>query len=171
LTRWQGVVGTARSGRRSAPPTPAGGATPSSVIRPVRVGDAATIVALDQKCVGVGRDRVLRSLLTSSPAAGWTARRGDTLVGFALYRPGASGFNVGPLVAPDLSTAVELLATTLDRLRARPVIIDVPDPSPLAPWLTDFGLTAQRPLVRMSRGELPPAHPHLCYANAGPEIG
>src|SRR5262249_30442283 len=76
-----------------------------------------TIHALDRSVFGADRKRLLDSLIADSvvtPQVVITA--GGRLQGYALARRGVAASYVGPIVAQDESTALELLDRMLDRL-------------------------------------------------------
>jgi len=128
-----------------------------------------TLIALDRSACGVDRALLLRSFLARSATRASLAPRGD---GFALRRAGRRAAQVGPIVATDDASAVELLALALAGIDGR-VFIDVPvHRSSIVEALTRRGFVRQRPFVRMALGD-----PHAAaarervFALAGPEFG
>ena len=158
LERWEGV-----------------GALPGSVCAPsadVRSADAAdlgSIAALDQAANGVGRRALLHNLLARRGTQAWIARDGS---GFVVAREGHRATQVGPLVASEQESAVQLFASTLQALSG-PVFLDVPKRwSALAQRLEQLSFTRQRPYVRMSLGATAPlACGDRMFVLAGPEFG
>ncbi|MCW5980326.1 MAG: GNAT family N-acetyltransferase [Bryobacteraceae bacterium] len=97
--------------------------------------------------------------------------------GFAMARPGANSFTVGPCVARSRAAARELIAAVLVRHPGAPFYWDLLPANEEAVRLAgDLGFTPVRKLVRMAlRGEragAPPANDDsLVYAAAGFEYG
>jgi hypothetical protein len=79
---------------------------------------------------------------------------------------------VGPIVAEDRASALDLVRACLSTPRRRPLILDArAEPDWLAA-LGDLGLREQRRFTRMYLGpQRPPARPELELAVCGPEFG
>ncbi len=93
--------------------------------------------------------------------------------GYAFVRPGENFAHIGPLVAPDVGAAQQLLQASLDAYPGRAVITDVPRHQ--QHWITALealGFREQRGFLRMRRGPAAEKHPHASeYAILGPEFG
>jgi GNAT superfamily N-acetyltransferase len=128
-----------------------------------------TLIALDGSACGVDRALLLRAFFARPTTRAWLAPRGD---GFALRRAGRRAAQVGPIVATDDATAVELLALALDGIDGR-VFIDVPvHRTSIADALARRGFVRQRPFVRMALGDARAAAAReRVFALAGPEFG
>jgi len=123
--------------------------------------------ALDREAFGADRARLLRALQQRLPQA---ARAQPN--GFVLGRDGREARQIGPLVARDAETAMELLQSALAAVPA-PLYVDVVDHAPqLQEWLQANGFALQRPFTRMVLGgERAPGNEKLVYLVAGPELG
>jgi len=123
--------------------------------------------ALDREAFGADRSRLLRALQQRLPQA---ARAQPN--GFVLGRDGRGARQIGPLVARDEETAMELLRSALAAVPA-PLYVDVVDHAPkLQQWLQTHGFAFQRPFTRMVHGgERAPGNEKLVYLVAGPELG
>jgi len=123
--------------------------------------------ALDREAFGADRSRLLRALQQRLPQA---ARAQPN--GFVLGRDGREALQIGPLVARDEETAMELLRSALAAVPA-PLHVDVVDHAPkLQQWLQAHGFAFQRPFTRMVHGgERAPGNEKLVYLVAGPELG
>jgi len=123
--------------------------------------------ALDREAFGADRAPLLRALQQRLPQA---ARAQPN--GFVLGRDGREARQIGPLVARDAETAMELLQSALAAVPA-PLYVDVVDHAPqLQEWLQANGFALQRPFTRMVLGgERAPGNEKLVYLVAGPELG
>ncbi len=151
LTRWQRDTLSA-----------AGSAVP--ITKPT---DIDALAALDAQALGAPRRALLADFLA----------RPDTVfvhgaAGAAIVRRGRIAHQIGPLLAPDESTAVDLMNSAVQGLTGK-VFIDVPDQRALlGQQLGTAGFSAQRGFVRMLLGDQPlRGQAHLIHAIAGPEFG
>jgi GNAT superfamily N-acetyltransferase len=122
---------------------------------------------LDTQAFGGDREWLLRTLQKRLPDAAL-----GTPEGFVLGRDGREASQIGPLVARDEGTAMELLEQALAHLSG-PVYVDVADHAPrMQQWLVQRGFQFQRPFTRMVHGGgRPPGDRELVYLVAGPELG
>jgi GNAT superfamily N-acetyltransferase len=160
LERWEGEGGS-REGDVAESAAPAA--------RPATPADREAIVALDSAATGLGRGWLLKAFLSRPATRAWVSGGGD---GFVLTRAGHRAAQLGPLVAPDASSALALLRAALAATRG-PVFLDVPTQwSALTAWLERRGFRRQRPFVRMALGLAQTlAVPPRLYVLAGPEFG
>ncbi|HYR36917.1 MAG TPA: GNAT family N-acetyltransferase [Burkholderiales bacterium] len=123
--------------------------------------------ALDREAFGADRTALLRALQKRLPQA--ALGHPD---GFVLGREGREARQIGPLVARDEATAMELLQAALAVVPA-PVYLDVADHAPaMQRWLQEHGFAFQRPFTRMVHGaDRAPGNEKLVYLVAGPELG
>jgi hypothetical protein len=128
---------------------------------------------LDTRALGANREPVLRSLLERSPQVALQIRRNGRMTGFCLGRPGEQYSQIGPVMASSVEDAIELAHAAMAMIPGSPLVLDVPDATEeFAAWLLKIGFTAQRPLLRMRRGEFPsPDAKGMLHAIAGPELG
>ncbi len=138
---------------------------------PVRQADLAEVLELDARATGADRGALLLRLFEEAPDGWRLRRRGGAVAGFVGGRAGARATQVGPCVA-DASAGPVLLAGAWRRLAGRAVYVDVPVGHAAATALAAGpGLTVQRRLLRMYRGESPRERAELLWASAGPEKG
>ena len=122
---------------------------------------------LDAEAFGGDREWLLRGLQKRLPHAAL-----GTPDGFVLGRDGREASQIGPLVARDEATAMELLEQALAHVPG-PVYLDVADHAPrMQEWLLACGFEFQRPFTRMVHGGgRAPGDERLVYLVAGPELG
>jgi GNAT superfamily N-acetyltransferase len=122
---------------------------------------------LDAEAFGGDREWLLRALQKRLPDAAL-----GTPEGFVLGRDGREARQVGPLVARDEPTALQLLEQALGNVAA-PVYVDVVDHATrMQDWLRQCGFEFQRPFTRMVHGGgRAPGNEKLVYLVAGPELG
>jgi ribosomal protein S18 acetylase RimI-like enzyme len=148
----------------------------NSALRPLVAADLPAVVAYDARCFGVERGHILDALRAGHPGGCYLAERHGNVVGYALSRPGARAWHLGPIAADDPETA-ELLAraaTSHAAARAFPeLVFDVVRSNRHAVALARaLGLVPVRRFIRMTRGGPPPAVDRdRLYSSAGPELG
>lgn len=149
LMRWRGTGG---GGTRAAEP-----------------GLVARVGLLDTEAFGADRSAVLADLANRPAPVSALAADGD---GYLLSRAGRTATHLGPLVARDEATAVELLDRGLDGV-AGTIVADVPErATAVAELLAGRGFAPERPFVRMALGRNAiGGAPGLVHAIAGPELG
>jgi GNAT superfamily N-acetyltransferase len=128
--------------------------------------DLPTILALDREVTAVPRDDLLGRLLQTPEDVAQVDG------GFALVRPGANAWQLGPLIARDEAAARTLLAWAAHRLQGARVFMDIPEPNALSQSLAvEMGLQPARTFWRMDLG--PPVAEQLAayFAGSGPEKG
>lgn len=147
ITRWQGQ-GSGKGGAAAAV-------------------DLETCLSLDTHAFGARRAPLLKSFLSRVPDL--ALHQGDA---FVVARNGRLATQIGPLVAPDETTALALLRATLDRAKG-PVFLDVPDRwDSLSKELEQRGFTIQRGFRRMALNSgRPNGEPARSFVIAGPEFG
>ena len=122
-------------------------------LRPVGRSDPKALAALDRVACGMDRARLLAAL--AEEATGVVLDRGGKPAGFALMRRFGRGHVVGPVVAPDETSAKALILHFLGLHTGQFIRIDVPDEAGLSSWLDELGLADVGPAIRMVRGEDP----------------
>ncbi len=110
------------------------------------------LLALDRRSTGTDRAKLLRHLFATAPPS--VARSPDgRIVGFLADRPGRLATQLGPCCGTE-DAALALLQDALRDLGGESVIVDVPTDSVEVPaLLQQAGLSVQRQLLRMCRGE------------------
>lgn len=142
------------------------------VIRPLHADDWSALLALDAPAFGANRERLLRALAQRLPQAAWVAETRSRLAGFVFGRDGREAFQLGPLIANDPQTAMQLIAVALDKMDG-PVYLDLADRhQAIRTWLTRSGFVEQRPFTRMVLSSGPaPGNAGAVVLVAGPELG
>jgi GNAT superfamily N-acetyltransferase len=131
------------------------------------------VLALDLRASGAPREAFLRRLHEEGPDTFRVLRREGRLLGIVAWRPGAFAYHVGPCLVSSWEAGGDLLIDAFRCLAGRPIVIDVPEQRnhQASTFVDGFGLTAQRPLLRMSRGEPVRENLDLLWASSGPEKG
>jgi len=138
LCRWLG-----------SPPLAAAIGGADTRLRPLLPADWPAVATLDRQATGVERLPLLRGLAAEPAAAAVVSVEGDHVTGFGLSRAGRTARAIGPVVARTAaiadSVATALLAATDDE----PMIIDVPEGSPLETVVEAAGFSVMRRVTRM----------------------
>jgi len=133
--------------------------------------DHEALVQLDQEVTRTDRRKLLLRLFAEQPGATRLVGRG-AVEGFVTERIGANAVQVGPCLARTEEAGRRLLADARHRHAGRPVFIDVAvDNRAAVRAVTELGLTVQRPLLRMGRGEPIIEDVPSLWASSGPEKG
>ena len=94
------------------------------------------------------------------------------LVAAGTIRQCLEGHKIGPLIAPDRSTAEKIVKSLIVRANASQICLDVPESNPAALALArDLQLDAVFETARMYRGEPPSANPASIFGVATLELG
>jgi GNAT superfamily N-acetyltransferase len=129
------------------------------------------LAALDERITHTDRRKLLFRLFAERPDAVRVVRDDTGAQGWLTARPGAQAVQIGPCVAL-AEVGQRLFAGAWRRYAGQRVYLDVPLPNVLAGNLAEaMGLTVQRRLTRMSRGEPIREEAHLLWASSGPEKG
>jgi predicted N-acetyltransferase YhbS len=140
-------------------------------VEPARQEDTEQILALDRRVTGADRSKFLLRLLAEHSQDVRVVRDGAMLAGYSATRPGARAQMIGPCLGD--SQAGPLLISEALRLHAgKQVYLDVPvGRTKFEQLLQERGLTAQRFLQRMVRGESAGERSADLWASSGPEKG
>jgi hypothetical protein len=150
---------------------PPASAAPGQV-EPAAAADLARVLRLDADVTRTARGAALMAIYAENEASFRVVRRGDEVIAFLGSRPGAKATQVGPWAATDEPAARLLLTDTCARLAGQSVFIDVPLPNGAAVTaVASTGLTPQRQLLRMTRGEPFRERVEMLWASSGPEKG
>lgn len=134
--RWQGAVTGDAAMKHDA-------------VRDAGAADVPAIVALDAAANRVTRPFLLPAFLSRPQSRAFVRRDGS---GFVLARRGRRASQIGPLVAADAHSAIELLEAALHRVGGA-VFLDVACAhTAVIEYLGSLGFTRQRPFVRMALG-------------------
>jgi GNAT superfamily N-acetyltransferase len=153
----------------------------AGVLRPMRGGlgvealrraDLEEISCLDETVTRADRRRLLERLFDEYADSFRMAKCDGTLIGFLASRPGAIAAQIGPCLATNEDAGRLLLADAAGRLAGQRVLVDVPLSNIAAVRAVEaIGLTAQRELLRMGRGESAVERVEQLWASCGPEKG
>ncbi len=148
-----------------------GSASPN--VRTVSADDIQSLIALDAQANGLPRARFMHAWLLNEPSARGTRvlRRDRQVEGFATWRACQNGTKIGPIVAPDVSAALELIADIALLRPDGPLIVDLPESNVnLRRELELANFSIPFVTARMYRGNVPQAAPIL-QAIATMELG
>ncbi len=138
-------------------------------IRPDELCQAAE---LDARITGTARLRLFEYLDRQQPGALRGVRTRGELVAYFTFRHGSRATQLGPGAALDPAAGRLLAEEALQACAGRIVYIDIPvGCAPANDWAQGYGLSVQRHLLRMSRGEPIHDHPDQLWASSGPENG
>jgi hypothetical protein len=141
---------------------------PTQEVRAVEPDDVEECFAHDEAATRTDRSRLLNWLYSDHPEG----FRFVELGGFLASRPGTNAVQVGPCIAMDPDAGRALLADACRRLAGERVFLDVPLPNTEAVRAVEaLGLTVQRHLLRMGRGEPVLERVELLWTSFGPELG
>lgn len=149
-------------------------------VRAMQPSDLPAVAAYDAPLFGTDREHIIGALLAGRPASGVVAERAGQITGYALSRPGARAWHLGPVAANTPETASALVAASLaaatpptSPIGQRELVMDVVMPNNAAVQLAHaLGLALVRPFIRMTRGMAPPVvDATRLYTSAGPELG
>jgi GNAT superfamily N-acetyltransferase len=133
--------------------------------------DLDELARLDHSVTGTDRRDLLARLFAERPEAMRLVRRGGAITGFTTSRLGSRAVQIGPCLG-DAAAGPLLLADAAHRYAGQFVYIDVPvDHDAATEFARSRGLTVQRHLLRMSRGEPVRERVEGLWASSGPEKG
>lgn len=149
---------------------PHAAATKRAGVRAAIEADLAAVAGVDAEVFGADRRFLLEDLLSRSGAIAMVASEPGN--GFALSRRGRVATQIGPVVARDCATAIDLVDAMLGAIDG-PVLIDAFDRhDALTGHLQARGFARQRPFERMARGpDRSFGAAERSFVAAGPELG
>jgi hypothetical protein len=120
-------------------------------LRPVSRGDLGELCDLDAAACSANRRKLISAVLESGTGGVLAVSDGQP-TGFALARQSGRGTVIGPVVAPDESLAMALIAHQL-KANSGFMRVDIPtDAVQLAGWLEEAGLQCVDRVTVMLRG-------------------
>jgi GNAT superfamily N-acetyltransferase len=144
-----------------------------STARLATASDFPSLLKLDLQVFGADRHFVLEWNFKDEGQYAFVVEEQGEITGFCLGRRGYEFDQIGPIVANDVTIAMQLLSSVLHQVDGKPVILDVLTHTPdWIDFVSSLGFTPLRPLIRMFRG--PNNHPGLPqkqFAILGPEFG
>jgi GNAT superfamily N-acetyltransferase len=130
------------------------------------------VIAMDRSVFGAPRNGLLQWMYDGAPEFAFVAERHGRLAGYLFGRHGHRFEHLGPIVADDMSVAIDMTNTCLAQHRNRAFVVDTPHHDGWLHFLETIGFRRQRGFVRMSRGVAGPfGKPHQQFAVLGPEFG
>ncbi|KYQ95798.1 GCN5 family acetyltransferase [Serratia plymuthica] len=154
LYRQLGFIEQGRLAQHQCRELPARDAVPlpeDVTLRPASPQDLPTLAELDFAACGMRRQPLLETLLSSAGQALVLERQGIA-VGFAVCRRFGHGNMIGPVIAPDIASAVGLIDALCRPCTGQFVRIDTPQANSLGPWLVGRGLPSVDTPAIMVRG-------------------
>ena len=145
----------------------------SKNVRDFASDDLPALITLDAQAGGFSRPEFLSSWLTADCATRKTriVLQKDQITGFATWRACQTGTKIGPIIAPDTATAMELIADIASIRSDGPLIIDVPEANTkLRQGLENAAFSMTFATARMYRGA-PPVTGSTLQAIATMELG
>ncbi len=133
--------------------------------------DLPELMALDRRVTATARDKFIDRLFAEQPDTLRIVRWERRICGFAVARPGARAWQIGPCLG-DADAGALLIQDAWSRYGGKPVFLDVPLPNQHAvEFAQRTGLTVQRRLLRMGRGERVVERLDELWLSSGPEKG
>lgn len=135
--------------------------------------DFENVRSLDREIFGADRHTLLSWMISGAPELAFKTVDDDRLSGFCFGRPGYNYTHIGPVVARHTDAAKALVSAALRSCGTSAVVLDVPDHDHRwKDWLMSVGFSAQRPFIRMYKGNNAEAGiPEQQFAILGPEFG
>src|SRR5258708_14349916 len=130
--------------------------SPSSIaLRPLSPSDLPPVLVYDCALSAMDRPSLLTHLASRQPNAAWVAESAGRLTGYVIGREGRAATSIGPVVADNEATGLELIARAAASIPG-PFIIDVPDAhAEIRQWLEQQGAASPRGYMRMTLGSAP----------------
>lgn len=149
---------------------------PGVMVSPVQPADLSDMLAIDLTTTRTLRHNLLEQLVnevqTSTHCSAFIARLSNKITGYCLTRRGANASFIGPCVATSDAAGLSLLNAAANELSGQRILIDIPvDHEAANRWATQQGLTLQRQLTRMSKGNAILEQVDHLWASSGPEKG
>jgi GNAT superfamily N-acetyltransferase len=153
-----------------------GGTLPHGDVVPevesARAEDWEPLRRLDRTITATDRRKLLDRLFTERPDDLRLVRHEGQVEGFLTARPGARALHIGPCLVTTETAGRRLFADARCQYAGRQMYIDIPDGNaPAVDAARAMGLTVQRPLLRMCRGEPVLERIEQMWATTGPEKG
>jgi GNAT superfamily N-acetyltransferase len=140
-------------------------------VEPAHPEDLEELLALDRAATATDRRPLLLRLFAEQPDVVRVVRRDGRCVGFVTARLGTRALQIGPCIA-SVEAGPLLFADAWHRYAGEYVFIDIPTGNMRAAAMAAAqGLTVQRHLLRMCRGEGIVERVEELWASSGPEKG
>jgi GNAT superfamily N-acetyltransferase len=133
--------------------------------------DFDELAAFDREVTRTDRGKLLLRLFTEHPDDLRMVKMAGRCMGFLTARPGAKARQIGPCIAAS-GVGPILFEHAWCRYAGQAVFLDIPTTNTKAIQLAEpRGLTVQRHLLRMCRGEMVQERIEAVWASSGPEMG
>jgi hypothetical protein len=143
-----------------------------TAIVPARAEHMESLIGLDQRATGTDRRRLIEKLLAEHSDGVRLAVRGESVLGYAMLRPGTRAAQIGPAVAMNEQVGRSLCDWAFRQCAGRPLLMDIPRRNRLAiEWARSRRLAERREFARMVRGKTVAEQPALLWGSSGPEKG
>jgi hypothetical protein len=119
-------------------------------LRPLNRNDASQLIALDTRGAGMPREAMLRQVLADGETV--VLARGGEAIGFSTVRRFGRGHAIGPVIAPDLTSAQALIGHWCSRYAGKFLRVDVDAAGGLPEWLETQGLPRVGSVTTMACG-------------------
>lgn len=135
--------------------------------------DWPQVLDLDKQVFGADRSLILKWVRDGAPDLARVVERHGCVVGFSFGRHGFNFDHIGPVIAEDAPTAIQLASACLAERRGKSCVIDAAHHNEeWLGWLNACGFKEQRPFIRMFCGDATrPGIPQKQFAILGPEFG
>lgn len=144
---------------------------PPGKVDKANLQDWPGLFQLDQKVTGADRSKFLGLLFAALPETIRVVRSEGSIIGYLAARPGTRAWQIGPCLGGRGAGAI-LLADAGSRFGGKRVFVDIPVQNEGGVALAKRnGLTVQRHLIRMRRGQPMAEHTDHIWASSGPELG
>lgn len=139
----------------------------------VKSTDMNALHQLDARVHGLSRYEFLKGWLNNTDSRiTLLCKSNETLMGFGTIRACQQGYKIGPLIANDSDIARLLVSALANGLKAKELIIDIPEPNAEAARITEeLGLKPVFDTARMYRGDAPEYQLQLLYGVTTFELG
>jgi hypothetical protein len=125
-------------------------------ILPMRDRDLEKALALDRRCFGVSREKLLKPIFFGSKELCYATYEGDELVGFIMGGQYSKTAEIGPLICRSQDKAANLLTTLLRHFTNLAVYIGIPESkSKILLLLNELGFRESFKVLRMYYGHKP----------------
>jgi hypothetical protein len=130
------------------------------------------LLEFDREVFGADRRPVLEWMWKGAPHYAFVIEEKKQLKGYCFGRTGYHFTQIGPVIARNLDSAINLVSAALRNCKG-PVILDALHDIPAwVSWLSSLDFVEQRKLIRMFRGSNAfPGIPEKQFAILGPEFG
>lgn len=143
----------------------------TGVVQRVSENELSELLEFDCEVTRTDRRKLLLRLFTEQPDEWRATKLASGGMGFLTTRSGALARQIGPCIA-ESGAGPSLFEYAWGRYAGQAVFIDIPTTNTKAIQLAEpRGLTVQRHLLRMCRGETVEEQVEALWASSGPEMG